>query len=116
MPPLDRRQRPARLAIRQASAALDKTISELTAARASLAALRLPVPGAETRLDHTDDLLAVVLSQANSAASVINGEIERLEQVEATDYVRDHGLSAASVTQMIDRDFARWEATLERAA
>ena len=51
------------------AATLDRLTSRLCGLRAELAATRLPVPAAEDRLDHSDDLLAIVISQLNRAAN-----------------------------------------------
>ena len=51
------------------AATLDRLTSRLSDLRAELAGTRLPVPAAEDRLDHSDDLLAIVISQLNRAAN-----------------------------------------------
>ena len=51
------------------AATLDRLTARLRGLRAELAATRLAVPAAEDRLDHSDDLLAIVISQLSRAAN-----------------------------------------------
>lgn len=60
---------PARPARHADAATLDHLTSRLRGFRAELAATRFAVPAAEDRLDHSDDLLAIVISQLSRAAN-----------------------------------------------
>lgn len=104
---------PADRAIHAASDALDKLLSQARAFRSALTALRLPIAAAEDRLDHTDDLCMILISQLNRAAEIVSQEIERLQLAEEVEYARTHGLAALSINEaLIDRDFTRWTNSL----
>ncbi len=59
-------------AIVSAAGRLDQYLTTLTDLRAGLAALRLPLPAAEDRLDHVDDLLAIVKSQLTASWALLD--------------------------------------------
>lgn len=62
-----------------AAAALDKLLTQAYAFRSGLEKIRLPIEAANDRLDHSDDMLAILISQLNSAATIIEAEVERLQ-------------------------------------
>lgn len=78
---------PNERALGAASAALDKLISQIGIFRSGLAAVRIPLDAANDRLDHSEDLAAILSSQLTRAASDIDREIERL--LETADLARD---------------------------
>jgi hypothetical protein len=100
---------PADRAIYDASAALDKLLSQAQAFRSGLAAMRLPIPAANDRLDHSDDLIAILISQLHSASTYVD---ERLEEIHAAEEAEALRVENAA----IDRDMARWTNTLARVA
>jgi hypothetical protein len=80
--------------IYEASAALDKLLSQMSAVRSGLARLSLPIDPAARALDHSDDLAGILISQMHAAAAIINDRIERFQLDEDVRFVRDHGLFA----------------------
>lgn len=75
---------------------LNRFSTELGTLRAGLAALRLPIGAANDRLDHSDDLLAIVGRQLNDAIAVMSGDFERIlrEDSDRYDGANDHGAAA----------------------
>jgi hypothetical protein len=90
-----------------ASAGLDKLLSQLRAFRSGLAEIILPIAAANDRLDHTEDLAAILTSQLHSASAIIDGELERLQAAEEARH-------AVREDRAVDADFTRWEASLRR--
>jgi hypothetical protein len=95
-------------AVYNASAALDRLLTQAQVLRLALAGVRLPIPEAEDKLAYSDDLIAVILGQLYSAATVVNAEVERIQEAEEVAFARVHGLTALSEGQLVNRDFARW--------
>lgn len=80
--------------IYEASAALDKLLSQARAFRSGLAAIRIPLDAANDRLDHTEDLAAILISQLNSASAIVDAELERIQAAAEVAYARAHGIVA----------------------
>jgi hypothetical protein len=96
---------PADRAIYDASAGLDKLLSQARAFRSGLTAIRLPIDAANDRLDHSDDLIAILISQLHSASAIVDTELERIQAAE-------QAAALVAEDRAVDRDFARWETTL----
>lgn len=88
---------PTERAIYDASAGLDKLLSQARAFRTGLTAIRLPIAAANDRLDHSDDLIAILISQLHSASAIVDTELERIQAGE------------------VDRDFNRWDRLVRTA-
>jgi len=69
----------AHVAIYAAASALERQIETLIAFRSGLAAVVLPVPAANDRLDHSDDMLAIVARQMADAARHMADAIDAIE-------------------------------------
>jgi hypothetical protein len=69
-----------------AAAALEKFAGQAETLRRGLAALRLPLPDAEDKLDHVDDSLATVGAQIERALSLIGEEIDRRQEANPDHY------------------------------
>ena len=63
-----------------AAARLDASLAAVAALRKSLE-FRIPLPAAEARLDHLDDLLAVVSAQLSAAYGLVEDQIAISEQL-----------------------------------
>lgn len=63
-----------------AAARLDASLTACAALRNSLG-FRIPLPAAEARLDHLDDLLAVVSAQLHAAYGLVEDQIAIAEQL-----------------------------------
>jgi hypothetical protein len=83
-------------AIHAAAQTLNEHQIALTDLRRGLASFVLPSPAANDRLDHADDLLAILASQLNRAADILSDELERIEAANARE------------ARAVDRDFQRW--------
>jgi hypothetical protein len=70
----------------EAAARLEKFASETASLRAQLARLRLPLEAAEDRLDHTDDMLAIVCAQLERALAIVTAEIDRRQEANPEHY------------------------------
>jgi hypothetical protein len=77
---------PADRAICEAAAKLDNYILTFATARKDLAALRLPLPAAEDKLDHIDDLLAIVCSLLNRAGAIMGDAVETIRRADDARY------------------------------
>jgi hypothetical protein len=66
--------------IETAARRLDASIAACAALRHSLD-FCIPLPAAEARLDHLDDLLAVVMSQLNAAYGLVEAQIAISEEL-----------------------------------
>jgi hypothetical protein len=69
----------ADVAIVEAHEILGRHTGTLTRLRADLAKMRLPIPQAEDRLDHLDDILAIAASQLLRAWAVMDEHATRIE-------------------------------------
>jgi hypothetical protein len=57
---------------------LTRLTTELKTVRTTLAALRLPLPAANDRLDHAADLLVTATRQLADASKMMAGDFERI--------------------------------------
>lgn len=63
-----------------AASRLDASLTACAALRKSLG-FRIPLPAAEARLDHLDDLLAIVSAQLHAAYELVEDQIAISEQL-----------------------------------
>lgn len=63
-----------------AASRLDASLAACAALRQSLD-FRIPLPAAEARLDHLDDLLAVVSAQLHAAYDLVEAQIATSEEL-----------------------------------
>lgn len=75
-------------AIVKAADALNTNMIALADLRRGLAAMRLGLPAAEDRLDHTDDLLAIVKRQLMDASAIVDAASLRIQREDDARY--DH--------------------------
>lgn len=66
--------------IQLAASRLDASLTACAALRESLG-FRIPLPAAEARLDHLDDLLAIVSAQLHAAYELVEDQIAISEQL-----------------------------------
>jgi hypothetical protein len=63
-----------------AASRLDASLSACAALRESLG-FRIPLPAAEARLDHLEDLLAIVSSQLHAAYDLVEAQIATSQEL-----------------------------------